>query len=98
MKRRAFLAALGGAAAWPVAARAQDGERVRRIGVLMHTAADEPESQARFAAFLQGLQAAGWEVGRNVRIDARWSSGDVARLDKDAADLVASRPDVILAG
>ena len=73
MKRREFIAGLGGAAAaWPRAARAQ--ERVRRIGVLMHTAADEPEAQARLAAFLQGLQEAGWTVGRNVRIETRWST------------------------
>jgi putative ABC transport system substrate-binding protein len=96
--RRELLAALGGAAAWPLAARAQQGERVRRIGVLMHTAADEPESQARLAAFMQGLQELGWAVGRNMRIDYRWSVGDVARLHKDAAELVALGPEVILAG
>ena len=72
----------GAAAAWPLAARAQQPERMRRIGVLMHTAADDPESQARVAAFVQGLQEAGWTVGRNVRIDFRWSAGDAARLRK----------------
>jgi ABC-type uncharacterized transport system substrate-binding protein len=99
MKRREFITLLGGAAAtWPLAARAQHTERMRRIGVLMHTAADEPEAQARLAAFLQGLQAAGWEVGRNIRVDTRWSTGDLARLRKDAAELIALNPDVILAG
>jgi putative ABC transport system substrate-binding protein len=96
MRRRDFIAGLGGTAALPLATRAQ--ERVRRVGVLMHTAADEPEAQARLAAFLQGLQAAGWEVGRNVRIDTRWSTGGFDRLLKDARELVATRPDVILAG
>jgi putative ABC transport system substrate-binding protein len=99
MKRRAFITLLGGAvAAWPLAGRAQQGERMRRIGVLMHTAADEPESQARLAAFMQGLQELGWAVGRNMRIDYRWSVGDAARLRKDAAELVALSPEVILAG
>jgi len=69
MRRREFIAGFSSAAAMPLAARAQ--ERVRRVGVLMHSAADEPEAQARFAAFLQGLQEAGWAVGRNVRIDTR---------------------------
>ena len=98
MRRREFITLLGGAATWPVAARAQDGERMRRIGVLMHTAADEPESQARLAAFMQGLQELGWGVGRNLRIDYRWSVGDAARLYKDAAELVALAPEVILGG
>ena len=99
MKRREFITLLGGAAAgWPLAARAQEPDRVRRIGVLMHTGAGEPEAQARLAAFMQGLQELGWAVGRNIRIDYRWSVGDVARLHKDAAELVALRPEVILAG
>ena len=73
MKRREFITLLGGAAAaWPLAARAQQRERMRRIGVLMTAAADDPEAQARIAAFLQGLQQLGWTVGRNVRIDTRW--------------------------
>jgi putative ABC transport system substrate-binding protein len=98
MRRREFITLLGSAAAaWPLAARAQD-ERVRRIGVLMGVAADDPDAQAGIAAFHQGLQEAGWVVGRNVRIDVHWSSGDVARLRQDAADLVAQKPDVILAG
>ena len=98
MRRRDFLGVLGGAVvAWPLAARAQ-GDRMRRIGVLMHVAADDAEAQLRHAAFLQGLQDAGWSVGRNVQIDARWSSGDIPRLFGDAAALVATHPDVILAG
>ena len=99
MRRREFITLLGGAAAaWPLAARAQQSERMRRIGVLMHTAADEPESQARLTAFMQGLQELGWAVGRNMRIDYRWSVGDSARLYKDAAELVALAPEVILGG
>jgi putative ABC transport system substrate-binding protein len=99
MRRREFITLLGGAAAaWPFAALAQS-ERVRRVGVLMHTTPDEPEAQVRLAAFLQGLQEAGWSVGRNLRIDTRWAGGnDVARLRKDAAELVALGPDVVLAG
>ena len=71
MKRRDFITLIGGAAAWPLAARAQQRERMRRIGVLMNLAADDAEGQARLAAFLQGLQEVGWAVGRNVRIDLR---------------------------
>src|SRR5262249_27298629 len=100
IQRRKFLATLlgGGAAAWPLAAHAQQAERMRRIGVLMNTGADESESQARLAAFMQGLQELGWAVGRNMRVDYRWSAGDAARLRKDATELVALRPEVILAG
>src|SRR3954466_4564529 len=100
MWRRGFLSVLGSAAAasWPVAARAQQSERMRRVGVLMHATPDEPESQARISALAQGLQEAGWSVGRNVRIDTRWGSGDVARLRKDAAELVALGSDVLVAG
>jgi putative ABC transport system substrate-binding protein len=98
MRRRAFITLLGGVAAWPLAARAQQGERVRRVGVLMHTVPDEPDSQARIAAFERGLQEAGWVVGRNLRIDVRWGSGDEARLRKGAADLIALAPDVLVAG
>ena len=97
MRRREFITLLGGAvAAWPLAARAQ--ERVRRIGVLMHTTSDEPQAQAYVAAFLQGLQKAGWEVGRNLRIENRWSGGDGERLRKNAAELVALNLDAIMAG
>jgi putative tryptophan/tyrosine transport system substrate-binding protein len=103
MKRREFIKALAGSAAatplaWPLAAHAQQGDRMRRVGVLMRSPADEPESQARLAAFQQGLQEAGWAVGRNVRIETRWSTGDLARLRRDAVELVALGPDVVLAG
>jgi len=99
MRRRDFIKAIAGsAAAWPLAARAQQAEQVRRIGVLMHSPSNEPEAQARMAAFLRGMQDAGWEVGRNLRIEYRWSVGDAARLFKDARELVALNPDVILAG
>jgi len=94
MRRREFFTLIGGAAAYPLAARGQQGERVRRIGVLMSIAADDPEDQARLAAFLQGLQEFGWAVGRNVRIETRWSRGD---FRKYVAELVALMPDVILA-
>ncbi|MEA3073106.1 MAG: hypothetical protein QOD29_4552, partial [Alphaproteobacteria bacterium] len=89
---------LGGAAAgWPLAARAQQADRMRRIGVLNNPAADDPDSQARVAAFAQALQELGWIDGRNVRIDYRWSSGDPDRIRRYAAELVALAPDVILA-
>jgi putative ABC transport system substrate-binding protein len=98
MKRREFITLLGGAAAWPLAARAQQPDRMRRIGVLINRAADDPDGQTRFAAFLQGLQEAGWAVGRNARIDIRWGGTDVERERRYAAELVALAPDVILAG
>jgi len=94
--RRQFISALGGAAVWPLAARAQQGERMRRIGVLEGVGADIPDAQARHAAFLQGLQQLGWTDGRNVRIDARWAEGNAANTRKYAAELVALAPDVIL--
>jgi putative ABC transport system substrate-binding protein len=97
MKRRTFIGLLGGAVtAWPVAATAQQRERVRRIGVLMHLAADDPEGQSRFAAFLQGLQEAGWAVGRNVSIDVRWAAADVELMRRVAKELVALQPDLIV--
>src|SRR5262249_4656455 len=96
--RRKFLATLGGAAvAWPLAAGAQQGERVRRIAVLMPGAADDPEYQARMTAFLQGLAQLGWLDGRNPRIDIRWTAGDADQIRKYAAELVALAPDIILA-
>jgi putative ABC transport system substrate-binding protein len=96
-KRRDFIALLGGAAAaWPLAARAQQGEKMRRISVLMNLAADDAEGQGRLAAFLQGLQEAGWSVGRNVRVDLRWGAGDPELYRSYAAELVALAPDVIL--
>jgi len=94
--RRQFISALGGTAvAWPLAARAQQG--VKRIGVLMPLAADDPEGQARLTAFVQGLQQLGWTDGRNVQIDTRWSAGDADRIRSSAAELVALAPDVVLA-
>ena len=97
--RRELLAALGGAAvAWPLAARAQQSERVRRVGVLMSLGSDDPEGQTRLAAFLQRLQMLGWTVGRNVRIDSRWGAGDADIIRKGAAELIALAPDVIFAG
>src|SRR5262249_22387000 len=96
MKRREFVMLLGAAAAWPLATRAQQGERMRRIGVLMHLAADDPEGQRRVAAFLQGLQGAGWAVGRNVDIDMRWAAGEAERFRRYAMEILALTPDVIL--
>src|SRR5438034_4738606 len=98
MRRRDFIKGIaGGAAAWPLAARAQQPDRMRRIGVLMSLAADDSESSARLTAFVQGLQQLGWTDGRNVRIDTRWAAGDADRGRKYAAELVALAPDVILA-
>jgi putative tryptophan/tyrosine transport system substrate-binding protein len=98
MRRREFITLLGGVAAtWPIVARAQQRERVRRIGVLIPTAADDEEGQGRMAAFLQGLAQLGWNVGRNLRIDTRWGGGDADRGRRYAAELVALAPDVILA-
>ena len=97
MKRRAFITLLGGAAVWPLTARAQQGERMRHVGVLMPSAADDPVGQIRLGAFLQGLQPLGWAVGSNVRIDIRWTAGDASLSRKYAAELVALAPHVILA-
>ena len=98
MRRREFLGVLGGAVvAWPRAARAQQGERMRRIGVLMSTRANDPEGKARLAAFQEGLQVLGWADGRNVRIDIRWSEGRTEDIRKFATELVAFAPEVILA-
>ena len=99
MKRREFISLLGGAAAaWPMAARGQQPERMRRIGVLINLTADDPQSQARIAVLLKGLQQFGWAEGLNIRIDYRWGSGDVNRLRNYAAELIALAPDVVLAG
>jgi ABC-type uncharacterized transport system substrate-binding protein len=98
MKRREFITLLCGAATtWPLAARAQQPERVRRIGVLMSRSANDPEGQASVAAFLQGLQELGWSVGRNAIVDIRWFTGNSADARKYTAELVALAPDVILA-
>jgi ABC-type uncharacterized transport system substrate-binding protein len=98
MRRRQFITLLGGAATWPLTARAQPRERMRRIGVLMSLAADDPEGQARLTAFVQGLQELGWTDGRNVQIDYRWPAGDAERIRRYAAELAALAPDIILAG
>jgi putative tryptophan/tyrosine transport system substrate-binding protein len=95
--RREFIVALGGAAVWPFTAGAEQPERMRRIGAIMSLAADDPEDQARVAAFRQGLAQFGWTEGHNVRIDIRWPAGDPDRVRKYAAELVALAPDVILA-
>ena len=97
MKRREFIALVGGAAAWPLAAQAQQPERMRRIGVLFGLAASDPDTQARLAAFLQGLQQLGWTEGRNVQIESRWGAGNADNTRKYAAELAALAPDVILA-
>ena len=99
MERRAFIRAIGGAvAAWPIASRAQQGERVRRIGVLMPGLAADPEIQNRIASFQHGLHVLGWTDGSNVRIDYRWSGTDADRLRSSAVELVGLAPDVIFAG
>jgi putative tryptophan/tyrosine transport system substrate-binding protein len=97
MNRRAFIAALGGAAAWPLVAQAQQSEHMRRIGVLMNRAANDPEGQARLAALRQALQQLDWSDGRNVRIETRWGEDDVDRERQAAAELVALAPDIIFA-
>jgi putative ABC transport system substrate-binding protein len=98
MMRRAFITLLGGAAAaWPLAVRAQQGERMRRIGVLMPAAANDPEFQARMRAFQQRLEESGWSIGRNIQLDMRWTTPDAAKIRQQAAELVALAPEVILA-
>src|SRR5256884_491721 len=97
MKRRTFISLLGGAAAWPLAARAQQGERMRRIAVLMNNAEDDPEGEARAAAFRQGLHALGWTKGKNLRIDWYWTAGDVGRIRSDIGGLARHPPDIIVA-
>jgi putative ABC transport system substrate-binding protein len=97
MRRRDFIKVIGGATAtWPLAGRAQQGERVRRIGVLVASAADDSENQARMAALLQGLTQLGWTEGRNLRIDTRWATTDADELRRHAAELAALAPDVLV--
>jgi putative tryptophan/tyrosine transport system substrate-binding protein len=96
MRRREFITLLGGAAAWPLTARAQQPGGMRRIGMLMNRVADDPEAQARLKAFVQGLQQLGWAEGRNARMDVRWTAGVAEQLHRYAAELVALMPDVIL--
>ena len=98
MRRREFITLLGGAAApWPLAAYAQQAEQIRRVGFFMNLAASDPEALPRIAAFMQGLQEAAWKVGHNLRIDHRWAEGDTDRRREQAAQLIALRPDAILA-
>jgi putative ABC transport system substrate-binding protein len=98
MNRRKFIALLGGAAAWPLAARAQQGERMRRIGVLMPLDENDPVAKTYVSAFIQALAGLGWTDGRNVRMDLRWGGGDTNRIRAFAQELVGLRPDIILAG
>ena len=97
MKRREFITLVGAAAAWPLAARAQQTDRMRRIGVLMSTAVDDPQDPSRHAAFAQGLQELGWTIGSNLRIDYRWGAGSPDNARKYASELAALAPDVMLA-
>ena len=98
MRRRKFIALLGGSAiAWPLAVRAQQGERVRRIAVLLPATTDDTQYQTWFGAFLQGLQQSGWTIGRNVQIDTRWATANADAVRRNAAELVALAPDVIFA-
>src|SRR6516225_867469 len=98
MNRREIIAGLGSAAAWPVAARAQQGDRVRRIGVLMVFNETDPEGKLRYSAFTQALAGLGWTDSRNVRTDLRWAGGDTNRIPALAQELVGLRPDIILSG
>src|SRR5215831_17772036 len=97
MKRREFITLLGSAVAWPLAVRAEQPERVRRIGVLLPAAADDLQYQTWVGAFLQGLGQTGWLIGRNVRIDTHWATTNTAAIRRHAAELIAIAPDVILA-
>jgi ABC-type uncharacterized transport system substrate-binding protein len=97
MKRRQFITLLGGAAAWPLAARAQQPDRMRRIGILLPAAADDAQFQARVGVFLQALALLGWTIGRNVQIDTRWATANAEGIRRHAAELVTLAPDVILA-
>jgi putative ABC transport system substrate-binding protein len=97
IRRREFIAGLGGAAAWPLAARAQQGDRMRRIGVLMWLDENDPGAKSDFSAFIQALADLGWTEGRNVRIDFRWFGDDINRIPALARELVGLRPDAILA-
>ena len=97
MKRREFITLLGGTAVWPLAAVAQQPERIRRVGILLPAAADDADFQAWVGAFLQGLGQLGWTIGLNLRIETRWATTNAAEIRRHAAELVASAPDVILA-
>ena len=98
MRRRQFISVLGGAAAWPLAAHAEQGERVRRVGILLPATADDAIWQDRVGAFLQALGLLGWTIGRNVRIDTRWATNNAAEIRRHASELAVLAPDAILAG
>jgi putative ABC transport system substrate-binding protein len=97
LRRREFIAGLGGAAAWPLAARAQQGDRVRRIGVLIGLDENDPAAKAMVSAFAQALAGLGWTEGRNVRMDLRWAGADTNRIRAFAQELVGLRPDILRA-
>jgi len=97
MRRRTFIAGLGSAVAWPIATRAQQPDRVRRIGIILPAAADDAQFQTWVGAFLQALALSGWTIGHNVRIDTHWATADAANIRKHAAELAVLAPDVILA-
>jgi putative ABC transport system substrate-binding protein len=97
IKRRNFITLLGGAAAWPLAVRAQQGDRVRRVGVLMPYDENDPVAELRLSAFTQALADLNWTVGRNVRMDLRWWGGDINRIRALAQELIGLKPDIILA-
>src|SRR5262249_60327955 len=97
LRRRELITVLGGAAAWPLAARAQQTERMRRIGVLMGQLESDPETPPRVAAFRQALGKFGWSEGRNVAIDFRWGGGDANRMRLHAKELIGARPDAVVA-
>jgi putative ABC transport system substrate-binding protein len=96
MRRRTFISLVGGAATWPLAARAQQPERMRRIGMLMGYAENDSEAQAWIVAYREGLQKLGWTEGRNIRVDTRWASADAEAMQRFAQELVALQPDLIL--
>ena len=98
IQRRGFITLLGGAAAWPLAAGAQQGDRVRRIGVLMPDDENDPVAKTRLTAFTQSLAGLGWAEGRNVRTELRWTGSDINRIRALAHELVGLQPDIILAG
>jgi putative ABC transport system substrate-binding protein len=98
IRRREFIAGIGGAVAWPLGARAQQGDRVRRIGVLIARDENDPEGKTYVSAFIQSLAGLGWTDGRNVRMDLRWGGGDINRIQALAQELVGLQPDIILAG
>ena len=98
MRRRELISLIGSVVAWPLAARAQQPERMRRIGILMLFAEDDPAGKIRIATFIEGLQQLGWTIGRNIEIDIRWGAADAVRSRRQAAELVTLAPDVVLAG